>query len=86
MSYEHLFRLTRREREIADLVCRGLSSQEIADRLFIAETTVRHHLTAIYTKTGCRNRAAFVALVLKAHGYSGLDVAQVAKARAVLGV
>lgn len=48
--------LTRREREVASLVGEGLKNQEIGDRLFISETTVRHHLTTIFSKLDISNR------------------------------
>jgi DNA-binding NarL/FixJ family response regulator len=34
----------------------GLKNRQVADRLFISETTVRHHLTSIFTKLGVRGR------------------------------
>ncbi len=48
--------LTRREIEIIALICDGLKNQQMADRLFISETTVRHHLTSIFAKLGVRDR------------------------------
>ena len=48
--------LTDREREIALLVCQGLKNRDIAQRLFISETTVRHHLTSIFAKLETANR------------------------------
>ena len=49
-------RLTERERQIVQLVAEGLSNKEIADRLHIADTTVRHHLTRIFDKLNVSNR------------------------------
>jgi two-component system nitrate/nitrite response regulator NarL len=48
--------LTNREREVIALVGEGIKSKEIADRLFISETTVRHHLTSIFDKLGVADR------------------------------
>jgi DNA-binding CsgD family transcriptional regulator len=48
--------LTAREREIALLVARKLSSREVADRLGISVRTVDDHLQQIYGKFGIRNR------------------------------
>lgn len=48
--------LTRREREIVDLVVLGMQNRAIAERLFIAQTTVRHHLTSVFDKLGVTNR------------------------------
>ena len=48
--------LTAREREVFDLVSAGLKNKDIADRLFISETTVRHHLTTIFSKLEVTSR------------------------------
>jgi ATP/maltotriose-dependent transcriptional regulator MalT len=53
--------LTRREREVADLMIEGLSNQEIAQQLFISQATVKVHLRHIYEKLGVRNRAGATA-------------------------
>ncbi len=42
--------ITAREREVIRLVGEGLNARQIAERLFIGETTVHHHLTSIYAK------------------------------------
>ncbi len=48
--------LTAREREIVALVSLGLKNKAIAERLFISETTVRHHLTSIFSKLSVTSR------------------------------
>jgi NarL family two-component system response regulator LiaR len=48
--------LTRRELEVLCLVARGFSNQEIADRLTIAEVTVRTHVSHILSKLHLANR------------------------------
>ncbi|MBX3334138.1 MAG: response regulator transcription factor [Nitrospira sp.] len=48
--------LTEREREIIQLVGQGMSNKDIAYRLSIADSTVRHHLTSIFDKVGVPNR------------------------------
>lgn len=49
--------LTRREREIATLAARGLSSREIAEALFVSPRTVENHLQRAYDKLGVRGRS-----------------------------
>jgi DNA-binding NarL/FixJ family response regulator len=51
-------RLTRREREIADLLAGGLANGEIAAALMISEATVKDHVHNILRKTGLKTRAA----------------------------
>jgi two-component system nitrate/nitrite response regulator NarL len=48
--------LTRRERQIIELVGEGLKNGVIAQRLFICEATVRNHLTSILDKLGLSDR------------------------------
>ncbi len=48
--------LTNREREVIALIGEGIKNKEIAARLFISETTVRHHLTSIFDKLGVADR------------------------------
>ena len=61
--------LTAREREVARLVIDGLSSEDIAQALFISVHTVRDHVKAIFEKTGVNRRHDLVAaLAGNAHG------------------
>ena len=52
--------LTKREREIVDLVCLGLRNRQIADRCDLTEGTVKIHLNSIYRKLGVASRAELI--------------------------
>ena len=53
--------LTEREREILDLVARGLTNAEIARRLVVSDKTVRNHVSNIFAKLQVAGRAEAVA-------------------------
>lgn len=58
----HVFpTLTPREREILDLVARGMNNHHIARELFLAEKTVRNHVARIFEKLQVTSRAEAVA-------------------------
>jgi DNA-binding NarL/FixJ family response regulator len=53
---EPFFELSHREQQVITLVCDGLSNGEIAEKLGVAEGTIKSHLYAIYEKLGVRSR------------------------------
>ena len=59
--------LSNREQEVLRLLCDGLSTTEISDKLFISTRTVEGHRLRILEKTGTKNTAAAVAFAYKNH-------------------
>jgi len=57
-----LAELTRREREVLDLVARGLDNRDIATRLEVAEKTVRNTVSHIFDKLSVKSRAQAIVL------------------------
>jgi DNA-binding NarL/FixJ family response regulator len=55
--------LTGREWEVIELMCEGLDTAEIAERLVVSPVTVRRHVSGILRKLGVKDRAGAVALV-----------------------
>ena len=56
---------TRREKEILQLICEGLSNKEIADVLFVSERTVVGHKTNLLAKTDCKNSMSLMSFAIK---------------------
>jgi len=58
------FKLSEREIEIVKLLCEGLTSLEIANKLFIADETVKTHRKNILKKTGVHNTSQLMQFAL----------------------
>ncbi len=52
--------ITRRELEILELIAGGLSNREIADRLFVSESTVKTHSSRLFDKLSAKRRTQAV--------------------------
>lgn len=57
------FFLTKREAQIAALLCKGCSNREISELLFISEFTVKNHVKRIIHKTGATSRSQIFTLL-----------------------
>ncbi|RYD62516.1 MAG: LuxR family transcriptional regulator, partial [Verrucomicrobiaceae bacterium] len=57
-------RLTKRERQVADLIAEGLTNQAIADRLVISPRTAQGHVEHILAKLGFTSRTQVAAWVV----------------------
>lgn len=51
---------TDREREILDLVAKGLTGRQITKKLFISHNTLKSHLRSLFKKTGAHNQASLI--------------------------
>jgi DNA-binding CsgD family transcriptional regulator len=54
--------ITPRELEILELIARGMSNREIAEKLFVSENTVKTHSSRVFDKLGARRRTQAVQL------------------------
>lgn len=62
--------LTPRETEVLRLIAAGLSNQDISERLFVSEATVKTHINNLFAKARLRDRAQAVAYAFQ-HGLAG---------------
>lgn len=70
--------LSTRERQILATVIMGLSNGEIAQRLHLAESTVKSHMASIFDKLGVRSRAEATELVTDPEGMLGTGIVTLA--------
>ena len=57
--------MTDREKQVVELICVGMKNKDIAESLFITETTVRHHLTSVFNKLEITSRLELVIYAFK---------------------
>lgn len=57
--------LTRREKEVLELICKGFSNQQISEKLFISQRTVERHRSSLLLKTDSKNSISLVVYAIK---------------------
>ncbi len=57
--------ISKREKEVLELICQQYSTPEIADRLFISSRTVEGHRNSLLLKTGSKNTAGLVVYAIE---------------------
>jgi len=62
---EKKYNLSRREREVMDLILKGQSNKEIMRVLFLSHGTVRNHTSNLYQKLGINSRLKLIQFILK---------------------
>jgi DNA-binding NarL/FixJ family response regulator len=72
--------LSHREKEIIGLVVLGLTNREIAQRLFLSESTVKTHLSSAFRKLDARSRSEVVARITDPETGYGMGILAVADA------
>src|SRR5438270_2910167 len=65
--------LTKREREVADLIARGLTNEQIADQLVLTPGTVANHVAHILAKLDLQSRVQIATTVVRQNAAGGAD-------------
>jgi DNA-binding NarL/FixJ family response regulator len=58
-------RLTSRELEVLQYICMGMSNNEVAEKLFISNKTVKSHRSNLLEKTNCKNTPALILFAVR---------------------
>jgi DNA-binding NarL/FixJ family response regulator len=58
-------KFTERELEIMNLICNGLTNEEVGEKLHISPKTVKGHRASLLAKTGCKNTPSMVLYAIK---------------------
>jgi DNA-binding NarL/FixJ family response regulator len=76
--------LTTREKQILALLIRGLTNAQIADKLFLAESTVKSHLSSAFSKLGVSSRYEAATVILDPERGSGWGIRKIRPDRSAL--
>jgi len=68
-----LAQLTEQERKILDLIADGLTNRQIAEKMFLAEKTVKNYVSTILAKMGMSNRSEAAAYVARLEAGQNID-------------
>ena len=63
LKFINKYGISKRETEVFELICKGMTNQEISDSLFISVQTVKDHNYNIFLKTGVKNRVQLTNLL-----------------------
>ena len=66
--------LSSRERQVLGMVVTGLTNHEIGTQMFLAESTVKSHVSSAYSKLGVSSRGEAIALILDRNGPLGTEI------------
>lgn len=64
-SFNENIILTKREKEVLELICKGYSNQQISDQLFISQRTVERHRSNLLLKTNSKNSISLVLYAIR---------------------
>lgn len=64
-SFNENITLTKREKEVLELICKGFSNQQISDQLFISQRTVERHRSSLLLKTDSKNSISLVLYAIR---------------------
>jgi DNA-binding NarL/FixJ family response regulator len=73
--------LSHREKQVLGLVVMGFTNRQIADKLYLAESTVKTHLSSAFSKLHARSRSEATALILDPDEGYGLGILSIAGAQ-----
>ena len=64
-SFDENITLTKREKEVLELICKGYSNQQISEQLFISQRTVERHRSNLLLKTDSKNSISLVLYAIR---------------------